>query len=79
LTSDDYAKLAGITSRMAAEVDPGDDKNADFYHGRKVAYHFLKEASKALHNLAERAGALESERRVARRPQPQDREFPPAD
>jgi len=59
---------------MAAEVDPGADKNADFYHGRKVAYSFLCQASKALHNLVERAGALESERKSARRPQ--DRESP---
>jgi len=60
LTSNDYARLAGIAAGMAAEVDPGDDKNADFYHGRKVAYSLLCQASKALHNLAERAGAIES-------------------
>ena len=77
MRSNDYARLAGIAARMAAEVDPGDDKNADFYHGRKVAYSLLCQASKALHNLAERAGALESERQSAR-PRPQDRESPPA-
>jgi hypothetical protein len=78
LTSNDYARLAGIVFRMAAEVDPGNDKNADFYHGRKVAYHFLKEGSKALYNLAEKIAALESERQSARpRPHPQ-RESSPA-
>ena len=75
MKSNDYSRLAGMAAGMAAEVDPGDDKNADFYHGRKVAYSLLCQASKALHNLAERAGALESERQSARRPQ--DRESPP--